>query len=137
MFKAITCSSHYYIAREQIVNIVSHKYLYNTFSHCLDKADIEILIKTFTATLKHLVPSGIKSMSHSSWLLVMMVFAGFINTFFFGNKVTECNVFLGSGKVFNRTNIIGSHVVQCDTMPEPKDRCCLPQEKHLACYDIM
>jgi hypothetical protein len=32
--------------------------------------------------------------------------------------------------------MLNSRKIKCDQLPSPRDRCCLPQAKHLVCYNI-
>lgn len=41
------------------------------------------------------------------------------------------------GEKMRQVLTIRGHDVQCDLVPEPRDKCCLPSDKHMVCYNIM
>lgn len=41
------------------------------------------------------------------------------------------------GTNFPRKYSFKGRQITCDNMPQPKDNCCLPQEKHIVCFNIL
>jgi len=41
-----------------------------------------------------------------------------------------------NGHKFPSQVTLNAHIITCDNMPTPRDRCCLPQANHFVCYAI-
>ncbi|ESO00168.1 hypothetical protein HELRODRAFT_192619 [Helobdella robusta] len=84
-------------------------------------------------------PSGIYS-NHGLVQMTKLFQFIYVGAFICGlgrSDITSCDPYsYCEGTKFPNKVPLAARLINCDLVPDPRDRCCLPQAKHVVCYGI-